>query len=329
MDNSELFRNAFISQLDLPPDQMVAVLHAFDAASSNYEISRKQLDIIPTNGIPEVVKWFLASKSIENIGRKTIDQYKYKLFNFFSAVRKPFQDVTANDVRLYLHGYKTTHGVSDRTVEHTRVILNTFFDWCVTNEYLIRNPVAKIERVRFQPKERKPLTAYELELIRWNCEEIREKALVDFLFSTGCRISECADVRLSDINWQDRSVLIRHGKGNKSRVVFFNAESELTLKEYLKTRSDGNDGLFVSERAPHQQLKPHALENIVSAVSNRCGLHVYPHKLRHTFATSGLRGGMPITTLQSLMGHVNPQTTMIYAKLNADDLQREHQRIYA
>lgn len=311
-------------------EQLQEVLKTVDVSMNDFDITRKQMDIIPINSaIPDVVKMFIASKAIANRSPKTLAQYKYKLLNFFDKIRKPYTDIHTNDIRMYLYTYKVEHSASDRYIENIRITLNGFFEWLVENEYISKNPCGKIESIKYQEKERKPLTPYELEFFRWNTIDIREKALIDFLFSTGCRVSECAAVRLSDIDWKNRAVFIRNGKGNKQRTVFFNAESELTLRKYLETRSDKTDAIFVSQRSPHQAIKQKAIENIITAVSKRTGMHVYPHLLRHTFATSGLHGGMPLATIQSLMGHANPRTTLIYAKQDTVDLQREHQRVYA
>lgn len=103
----------------------------------------------------------------------------------------------------------------------------------------------------------------------------------------------------------------------------------MTLRKYLESRKDNNEALFVTIRAPHHRLGVKAIENEISKIAQRCGKHVFPHKLRHTFATSGLRGGMPLDKLQALMGHAKPETTLIYAKQDQTDLQREHQRVYA
>lgn len=329
--NNEHFRDEFASKIAtvLPPEQLKNVLQAFDITSNGYDIQRKALEIIPAGGVPEVVKYYLASKAVENLSKGTLKQYRYKLIDFFETVNKSIQAINTNDVRLYLYNIKQTRNVSDRYIECIRVTLNCFFKWLVANDYLLRNPCEKIERIKFQEKKREPLTSYELEVFRWNSQNIREKALIDFLFSTGCRVSECADVRLSDIDWTNRAVTIRHGKGGKERIVYFNAESELTMRKYIDSRSDDTDALFVSAKKPHQQLGPHALENILKKVSDRAGMHVFPHKLRHTFATSGLRGGITLEKLQMLMGHTRPETTLIYAKLNQTDIRMEHQRVYA
>ena len=330
MPNTELLRDDLIAELvlEFTDEEILKILKAFDKASQNYEITHKSTDIISLRGLPEEVKSFLASKGVENCSQKTLNQYRYKLVNFFAIVGKDVRNITTNDVRLYLYWYKTNHNVGNHTLDHTRIILNTFFAWCVKNDVMTKNPVEKIAKIKFNAPPREPLTMYELELIRWNCNTIREKALVDFLFSTGCRVSECADVKLNDINWEERSVLIRHGKGDKSRYVYFNAESQVTLQKYLETRDDDCDSLFVSLRNPVHGIKPHAIENIIKAISERAGIPAFPHKFRHTFATVGLNAGMELPKLQKLLGHAKPETTLIYAKLIQDELQAEHRRIY-
>lgn len=332
-DNIELFRNDLAAKLAmiLPPDKLHDALQALDQTVSGYDVSKKETSLSVIGEIPEVVKIFLASKAVENLGIKTLEQYRYKLINFFSHIRKPFSDITANDIRLYLYDYKSSHQISDSTVDGTRRILNSFFSWLVLNDYLLRNPVAKIPKIKHQQKERVPLTSYELEVIRWHCKTIREKALIDFLFSTGCRVSECVSVELSDIGWNARSVKIRHGKGDKARTVFFNAEAEVSLKKYLETRNDSTPSLFVSDRKPHGKLTPRAVELIVKKIQMRAQIQTActPHVLRHTFATTGIRSGIPLEQLQALMGHSKPETTLIYAKLDQSDLQKAHQQIYA
>ena len=332
MENfTENFRNILAAKVStfVRYDQLQEILSAFDAVASGYDIVKKQVDLITTETVPEVVKIFLASKAVENCSLKTLDQYRYKLINFFSAVKKPYTDVTTNDIRVYLYNYKTSHNISEHTVENTRLVFNSFFQWLEDNEYIKTNPCARIERVKFQQKKREPLSSYDLELLRWNCKTLREKALIDFLFSTGCRVSECSDVNKSDVNWGERSVLIRHGKGNKMRTVYFNAESELSLRLYLDSRDDFEDALFVCSRAPHNRLSARGIENEIKGISERAHVKAFPHKLRHTFATFGLHGGMPIERLQALMGHADTKTTLVYAKMDCVDLQREHSRVYA
>ena len=314
----------------LPSDQIGEVLQAVDVSLNDFEISRKQMDLIAPATVPDVIRHYLGTRAVANLSMETLKQYRYKLVHFFDYVRKPYTDITPNDIRMYLYSYKSEHHVSDNYLDNIRRVLSCFFAWLVANEYgITRNPCDRVEKIRYQQKKREPMTAYELELFRWNTVDIREKALIDFFYSTGLRVSEVSDVRLSDIDWENRSVRVRHGKGNKERTVYFNAEAEVSVRAYLATRSDDTDGLFVSLCAPHQPIKTKALENIITKVSRRSGIHVFPHRIRHTFATAGLRSGMSLETLQTLLGHVKPETTLIYAKQDQLDIQREHQRIYA
>lgn len=327
----ERFRSILLMNLygNLPMEQIESILKFVDISMSDFEIKRKNFDIIPVTGLPDVVKYFLASKAIANLSKGTLRQYHYKLINFFNDVHKCYTDITSNDIRIYLYNYKIAHNSSDCYIDNIRITLNTFFQWLTDNEYLPRNPCAKIEKIKYQQKRRQPMTPYELEYIRWNTKDVREKALVDFLFSTGCRVSECSDVMLDDIDWNKRSVHIRHGKGDKERTVFFNAEAEVSLKEYLDSRKDNTNALFVGLKAPHNQLSSHAIELIIKKISMRTGVEAYPHKLRHTFATFGLHSGMPLEKLQLLLGHESTQTTLIYAKQEAEDVKHEYSRVFS
>ena len=311
------------------PAVLQAVLTAVDLSMADYDISTKATDIIPATGTPEVVRLYLASKAIASLSMKTLRIYRYKLENFFRDVPKSYMDITPNDIRMYLYQYKAAHNGSDSYMDNIRITLNSFFQWLVDNEYLQRNPCAKVDKIKYQPKRRKAMSPYDLEYIRRNTADIREKALIDFFYSTGMRVGECAAVQLTDIDWSNRSVLIRHGKGGKERMVYFNAEAEVSLKEYLGTRTDDCPGLFVSVRRPFHQIGAHALENIIKKVAKRTGVEAYPHKLRHTFATAGIHSGMPLEKLQLLLGHAKPETTMIYADQDRTDVQNAYSKAYA
>jgi len=331
MENYENFRSTISVRLYNVlgnREQLQNVLKVIDEAMEGYEMTRRQMDIIPADGSSDVVKQFLVSKAIANRSKQTLKQYKYKLQNFFATVCKSYSDITANDIRLYLYNFKVKHNASDRYMESIRVTINGFFQWLVCNRWITENPCYNVERIHFQEKKREALSTFSLESMRWNCKNVREKAIVDFLFSTGMRIGECAQVMLDDIDWEKKSVVIHHGKGDKERIVFFNDEAKVSLTEYVNSRTDDNPGLFVSTRSPHQQIKEHALLNIIAEIGKRIGLHTYPHKLRHTFATVGIRSGMPLEVLQALLGHSNPKTTLIYAAQDSNQIHMDHQKIF-
>lgn len=330
-DTYERFRTVLTMNLCqvLSADQLTAALEAVDVSMCDFEITRKRMELITADGVPDAVKAYIASKHIAGCSTGTLRQYRYRLFNFFNTVRKSYLDITANDIRIYLYNLRAERKASDNYLETVRIILSGFFAWMVDNDYLSKSPCIKVERIRFNAKRRESLTPLQLEELRWNTNDVREKALIDFFFSTGIRPAECSAVRLSDIDWHNRAVRIPHGKGDKERIVYFNAEAEVSMKMYLATRDDNTDSLFVSVKKPHGPIGVHALENIIKKAAKGSGQHVYPYQLRHTFATAGLRGGMPLHRLQALMGHANPETTLIYADQYQQELQLEHQRVYA
>lgn len=331
--NYECYRNDLADRLALilNPEQLSAVMSAIDQASLSYEITAKQTDIITVEEVPSVVKYFLASKALENLSEKTLTSYRRMLVSFFKLVRKNTRDITTNDVRCYLAQYKLGGTAADRTIDLYRRILSSFFEWMVNNEYIIRNPCAPISTIKYQEVERQPLTGYDLEMMRASCIDFREKALLDFLFTTGCRVSECAAVRLTDIDWSERSVIIRHGKGDKRRIVFFNAETEVSLRRYIDSRKDSCDSLFVRTRHGAAPMSVRAIETAIAKIRERAHITAKctPHVIRHTFATVGLRSGMPLERLQMLMGHAKPETTLIYAKQDRIDLQRAHLKAFS
>lgn len=334
-DHSESFRNDLAVRLAevLPPNLFLDALSAVDKAAADYDIRRRPTDIIAIGGIPQVVVWYLQSKTVENMSPGTIYQYQRQLIRFFDFVQRPVQAITANDIRAYLADFKMQHGVSDATLDGTRRVLNAFFSWMVDNDYLNKNPVAKIAKIKYQPAQRVPLTPFQLEQLRDNCRTPKEKALIEIFYSTGCRVSEVAAMNLSDLDWHNRSIVVRHGKGNKYRVVFFSSRAEFLLRKYLQTRKDDREPLFLADRMRNSEgrMSARCMQLLIKKIRRRepIGAKCTPHVLRHTMATAGLRAGMPLPDLQALLGHAKPETTMIYAHINLSDLQQAHSKAYA
>ena len=306
-------------------ERMTAIL---DSLADKYDFTTKQTQLSVVNGIPEIVKIYIASRSVENLSKNTLTHYYGILSHFFDGVKKPFTAITPNDIRFYLFNYKDQHNVKDSTLESIRVVLNGFFKWLYEEEYITKNPVRRISPIKFQYEERQPLNEIELERIRANCKTLRQKAMVDFFFSTGCRVSEASNLLIDDVNFQMKEIAIRHGKGDKFRISYLNAESIVSLKEYLLSRTDNNPYLFVSYDRPHSQLKKKSFENEIINIAKRAGItkKVTPHTFRHTAATFALRHGMNIEEVQRFLGHSKINTTMIYAKVSAESVKASHQR---
>ena len=329
----ESFRAGMISRLSpvLPEDHLQEVLRALDDMGQSWEFTPKSTAIITAGGLPEEVRNYLACKSIENIRKGTLRNYFYLLRTFFDIVRLPVDRITAADVRRFLGWYKMNRNVTNDTLNHKRIILNSFFEWCADEYPEIRNPMRHIKPIKCEDPERLPMTALELEKVRKSCCTVREKALVDFLYSTAARVSEVCDLNLDDISFTDHTVHIRCGKGGKGRTTYMNAEAEVSLRSYLDTRTDDNPYLFVSVHAPHSRIGKRAVEVEIQKIVSRCELsvHVTPHIFRHTAASLALQRGMPIDQVQKWLGHAKIQTTLRYAKTLNFDVKLSHQKFCA
>jgi site-specific recombinase XerD len=311
-------------------EDIETILRKLDIVSYNYEIKQKETSITLYNyEMPEMVKIYLVCKKVEGLADGTLYNYGKTLENFFFQVRKTPDKISPNDIRVYLYHYQETKQISNRSLDKVRQVICGFFTWSNSEGYLERNPAITIKSIKYEKKERKPMSQIELEYIRQSCKTLREKAIVEFLYSTGCRVSELCCVKKSDIDWNSKSVHL-FGKGKKHRTSYINAKAEVSLLAYLNTRNDDSEYLFVSERKPHGQLKKDAIEKVIRIIAQRASEYVdkpiSPHVFRHTCASTALNNGMPIEDISCLLGHENISTTMIYSKISLDNVKNNHKK---
>lgn len=324
----EHFRNEFIVAISniTEPSLAESVCKAMDEVAINYEFSQKSTELVVCNTeLPQLVKTYLICKRIEGLSEQTIYNYRRHLIGFFLTVQKSPEDVNANDIRAYLYMYQAQRGITNRSLDKLRQHIATFFQWCQNEEYIAQNPARKIASIKYEIKPRKALSQMELEYVRLACNTVRERAMVEVLYSTGCRVSELAALKLSDVDFDAKKVHL-FGKGSKHRESFINAKAEVTLKEYLKTRTDACEYLFVTERKPIKQLQKPAIEKIIRELSDRCECDkkFTPHTFRHTTATTAIKNGMPVESIQKMLGHSKIDTTMIYAHADTEMVQNQH-----
>lgn len=303
-----------------------SILTVLDRVICRYDVSEKTTELMNLDDIfPQMAKTYLAVKGLEGLSPQTLNFYRNRLKIFFQMVTKQPADVGTNDIRLFLATYKQQKNISDRTLEKFRQILNSFFTWATDEEYLTKNPCRNIKEIKFEVIPRQALTRFQLEKLRRACRTKREKAIIDVLYSTGCRVAELVNMRLSDIDFEQKAVYII-GKGKKHNIVYLNTNAQLSLEEYLKIREGDSDYVFVSDRRPHDRITTRAVERICTELSQIVGFKVSPHIIRHTTATLSLQSGMPITQVQKMLGHANVATTQIYAETLQSDVYQSHQR---
>lgn len=304
------------------------ILMMLNIVAENYEVKERETALVvwEEDAIPKLVKEYLVVKKIEGLSELTLKNYRIFLEKFFVTVRKEPQMVEKNDIVLFLYRYKSEHDITDRSLDKIREYLCRFFNWACDGGYIDKSPARTIKPIKYEVKEREGLTQLELEYIRNACTNLRDRAMIEFFYSTGCRVSELTILKKEDINL-DTGVVHLFGKGKKHRGSYLNAKAKVALSEYWLSRGDDNEHAFVSMKGA-KQLNKEGVEKAVRNIAERSGItkHVTPHVLRHTTATQGLENGMPVESIQKLLGHSSINTTMIYAKTSKERVMGEHKR---
>lgn len=300
------------------------ICKTLDIVANDYEITEKSTALVVyEDRFPKLAELYLQSKKLEGISPRSERLYRGRLKIFFEIVQKRPEEITTNDIRCFLVYYQNQNKISDRTLDKFRQILNAFFTWCTDEEYVVKNPCRTIKEIKYEVKPRKSLTRMELERLRRVCVTKRDLAMVDTLYSTGCRVSELVNMKKSDINIEDKSIHII-GKGNKHNTCYFNTNAQISLNEYLEVRKDESDYLFVAGKKPYNKLSTTMVEKIIKDLGHKAGLEITPHIMRHTSATLALQSGMPLTQVQKMLGHASSDTTLIYAEILQDDIKNSH-----
>ena len=299
-----------------------------DKVARNYEIANKDTSIVLYDDahISYIVKNYIASKHTEGLTMNTLSNYTIILRIFFDLVQKKPEDIETNDIRLFFIQYKQLKGVSDRTLDKYRQILNAFFTWCVNEDYLTKNPCKNIKEIKHEVEPRHSLTRFQLEQVRRACKTKRDLAIVDVLYSTGCRVTELVNMKFSDIDYRNYSISII-GKGRKFNTVYLNDTAQISLDDYIQhERYSNSDYLFVSYRAPYDKLSTRMVEVMFRQLAKELHIKLTPHIIRHTTATLSLQNGMEITQVQKMLGHASVATTQIYAETSQTEVALAHKR---
>ena len=269
---------------------------------------------------------FIAAKRIEGCSEKTLTYYRKTIEAMTATIGKPAQRITTEDIRQYLTTYQMQRKSSKVTIDNIRRILATFYSWLEDEDYIVKSPVRRIHKVKTAKVIKDTYTDEALEKMRDNCGSLRDLAMIDLLASSGMRVGEMVALNRDDINFNDRECVV-FGKGNKERLVYFDARTKIHLQNYLGSRTDGNPALFVTLRAPDNRLQIGGVEMRLRQLGRRLSIpKVHPHKFRRTLATSAIDKGMPIEQVQQLLGHQKIDTTMHYAMVKQQNVKLAHRK---
>jgi len=274
----------------------------------------------------DVVGLFLAAKRVEGCSEKTIKYYDSTIHNMLETINKEYTEITTDDLRVYLNNYQDKHNVSKVTIDNIRRILSSFFSWLEDEDYVTKSPVRRIHKVKLCKKVKETYSDENLEILRDSATCERDLAIIDILASTGMRVGELVKLNKSDVNFQDREIIVL-GKGNKQRVVYFDARAKLHLQSYIDCRVDSQDALFVSLQKPYNRLQISGVEIRLRELGRKLNINrVHPHKFRRTLATVAIDKGMPIEQVQHMLGHQSIDTTLQYAMVNQQNVKLAHKK---
>ena len=273
-----------------------------------------------------LVDLFLSAKRIEGCSEKSLKYYESTILAMLDALHKEVKQIDTDDIRSYLTEYQARKKSSKVTIDNIRRILSSFFSWLEDEDYILKSPVRRIHKVKTGTNIKETYSDEALELMRDNCTELRDLAMIDMLASTGMRVGEMVLLNREDINFNERECVV-FGKGDKERMVYFDARTKIHLQNYLQSRTDDDPALFVSLQAPHNRMSIGGIEVRLRQMGNRLGLNkVHPHKFRRTLATMAIDKGMPIEQLQQLLGHKRIDTTLQYAMVKQSNVKIAHRK---
>lgn len=325
-----VMRNMIIKEIELKmqnwlnEEQMDKLCQTLEETLKNVSVAAKT-DSDQKRDNETILEDFLDAKRIEGCSDKTLQYYRRTIFFMLKNISKNVRYITTEDLRRYLTWYQNTKGTGKITMDNIRRILSSFFAWLEDEDYVIKSPVRRIHKVRTNKVVKEIYSDEMLEMMRDQCIVSRDLAMIDLLTSTGMRVGELVSLNREDINFHERECVV-FGKGNKERIVYFDARTKLHLWNYLHQRKDQNPALFVSLRSPYERLEIGGVETRLRNLGRRLNLKVHPHKFRRTLATMAIDKGMPIEQVQHLLGHQKIDTTLQYAMVKQQNVKISHRR---
>ena len=295
---------------------------------NDFEVFKKDkiLPIDESKENQELLITFLSAKQIEGCSERTIAYYNTTIMKMLDSLNLKIENITTDDLRRYLSDYKNQTNVSKATVDNIRRVLSSFFSWLEDEDYILKNPVRRIHKIKTKKVVKEVLSDENFEILRDSCTNIRDLAMIELFASTGIRVGELVNLNIDDVLFNERECIVL-GKGDSERIVYFDAKTKIHLQKYLESRKDHNPALFVSFKKPYKRLGINGVERRIRELGQEANIKkVHPHKFRRTMATHAIDKGMPIEQVQKLLGHVQIDTTMQYAMVNQSNVKIAHRK---
>lgn len=313
----------------LTPEQLETLNNVLYINFHDVEVQEQQTELV-TRGIDgdeAKIRMFVASKKAVNRQNNTLLQYTREIRNMLAFLGKRLEDITGMDLRYYYGVMREQRGIRMSTMQTRLHYLSSFWDFLTAEELVHNNPVKKVGLLKLEKTIKKPFSAEEMEALRTGCNTLRDRALVEFLYSTGVRVSELVALNVSDIEMSKQELIV-YGKGSKERKTYLTDSAKFYLKRYLDERKARNqEPLFTTLDYPHNRLTVAGVQHMLRQLGQRSGVdNVHPHRFRRTIATDLLNRGMPIEQVKEFLGHEKLDTTMIYCTVKTESVQAFHRK---
>ncbi len=220
------------------------------------------------------------------------------------TINIPVIKITTEMLRKYLVEYQAINNCGKVTIDNIRRSLSTFFSWLEEEDYIIKSPMKRIHKVKTAIIVKDTIPDEKVEILRDNCNNLRDRAMIDFLLSTGIRVGELVRLNIDDIDFSERECVV-YGKGDKERKAYFDAKTKIH----------------------YSRLTESGVELRLREMGKKLGVEkVHPHKFRRTMATRAIEKGMPIEQVQKILGHEQIDTTLRYAMVNQNNVKLSHRK---
>lgn len=292
----------------------------------NYEVTSKETALV-TSDLDGKINYFLATKKLEGLSAATLKNYTYTLRKLEKFFNKPASTISTGDIKMFMYSESETKSPSGMNTFMTPIRL--FFKFLQNEEFIVKDPCSSIKPVKEPKREKKPLNEEQVEMLRDCMLSKRDRAILEFFLSTGCRVAEVGNVKISDIDFTQKTLLVI-GKGNKERRVYFTERCKRAILNYLKERTDNTEYLFVSKKAPYKKLNNRGYQVIVKNMQRMANIemNITPHTFRHTMATFALRSGMAPECIQQILGHNDVGLTLrVYARVAQTEVEYSYRKL--